>query len=45
MIRPQDLLGEATAKAMPPDELMREIPMDRVLAACRLAENRHLHKA
>ena len=45
MIRPQDLLGEATAKAMPPDELMRENPMDRVLAACRLAENRHLHKA
>jgi heptosyltransferase-3 len=35
MIRPQDWLGEATAKAMPREELMREISLDRVLAACR----------
>lgn len=37
MIRPQDWLGEATAKALPRDELMREIPLDRVLAACEEA--------
>jgi heptosyltransferase-3 len=34
MIRPQDWLGEAVAKAMPRDELMREIPLERVIAAC-----------
>ena len=37
MIRPQDWLGEAEAKAMPRDELMREIPLERVLAACKEA--------
>jgi heptosyltransferase III len=37
MIRPQDWLGEAAAKAMPRDELIREIPLDRVLAACKEA--------
>ena len=37
MIRPQDWLGEATAKAMPRDELMRGIPLERVLAACEEA--------
>jgi heptosyltransferase-3 len=37
MIRPQDWLSEAAAKAMPCDELMREIPFDRVLTACEEA--------
>lgn len=37
MVRPQDWLGEAEAKALPRDELMREIPLERVLAACEEA--------
>jgi len=37
MIRPQDWLGEAAAKAMPRDDLMRKIPLDRVLTACEKA--------
>jgi ADP-heptose:LPS heptosyltransferase len=37
MIRPQDWLGEAEAKAIPREELMREIPLAAVLAACHEA--------
>jgi heptosyltransferase-3 len=37
MIRPQDWLGEAAAKAMPREELMSEIPLNRVLVACQEA--------
>jgi heptosyltransferase-3 len=37
IISPQDWLGEDQAKKIPVNELMREIPVDRVLAACRSA--------
>ncbi len=37
MIRPQDWLDEEAVKAIPRDALMREIPVSRVLAACREA--------
>ncbi len=33
-IRPHDWLGEEAALAIPPENLMREIPTDRVIAAC-----------
>lgn len=37
VIRPQDWLGEEEAKSIPRDLLMREIPWNRVLDACREA--------
>jgi ADP-heptose:LPS heptosyltransferase len=45
MIRPQDWLGEAAAKTMPREELMREIPLDQVLTACREAWESPLRSA
>jgi len=33
VIRPQDWLGEEQAKALPPEELMRAIPADKVISA------------
>lgn len=37
LIRPHDWLGEEAAKKIPSSDLMNEIPVDRVLAACRAA--------
>jgi heptosyltransferase-3 len=37
MIRPQQWLGEEAAAALPRDDLMREIPVSKVLDACREA--------
>jgi len=37
VIRPQNWLGEEEAKSIPRDFLMREIPVNRVLDACREA--------
>jgi len=37
MIRPHDWLGEETAKKIPRDEIMKEIPVASVLEACREA--------
>ena len=37
VIRPQNWLGEEKAKSIPRDFLMREIPVNRVLDACREA--------
>jgi len=37
IIRPQEWLGEEAAKKIPTSDLMNEIPVDRVLAACREA--------
>jgi len=42
MIRPQDWLGDEPAAAIPRDDLMREIPVEKVLAACREAWEHHL---
>ena len=37
MLRPQEWLGEEAASRIPKDKLMTEIPVNRVLAACREA--------
>jgi heptosyltransferase-3 len=37
IISPQDCLGKDEAKKILENELMKEIPVDRVLAACRAA--------
>jgi heptosyltransferase-3 len=37
MIRPHDWLGEDAAKKIPPDKLMEEITVERVMAACKQA--------
>lgn len=37
MLRPQDWLGEDKAKEIPREKLIAEIPVDRVLTACREA--------
>jgi len=44
LIRPHDWLDEEAAKKIPSSDLMNEIPVDRVLAACRAAwEFSHNH--
>ena len=40
MIRPHDWLGEEAVKQIPRDALMLQIPVERVLAACRDAASR-----
>jgi heptosyltransferase-3 len=39
IICPQEWLGEEAAKKIPTSNLMSEIPVDRVLTACRAAAN------
>ena len=41
VIRPQDWLNENEVQAIPRDELMGEIPVNRVLTACREASAAH----
>jgi heptosyltransferase-3 len=44
LLRPQEWLGEEATKKIPINNLMNEIPVDRVLAACRAAwEFSHNH--
>ena len=44
LLRPQDWLGEEAGKKIPTNDLMKEIPVDRVLAACRATwEFSHIH--